>query len=103
MVQTPSIYPSRTPKFRMRLQNYGVNVKYKPGSKQFIADKLSRSPHSDSYSMSHVKEINAVSHIFVGEQRRERLLQETNCDETMKEVKNVITRGWPEAKARLLK
>eukprot|EP00794_Sanderia_malayensis_P016489 gene16489-18129_t len=89
--------------FRLRLQNYNITVQYKPGSEQYIADRLSRSPQQskESCKISYEIETNAVSHVLIGEQWRKNLLKETNNDEAMKELKDVVTKGWPEDKSQV--
>lgn len=103
MIKSLKDIPRRLQGFRLRLQNYHITVQYKPGSEQYIADRLSRSPQpfKESCNINHEIEVHAVSHVLIGEQWRENLLKETNNDETMKELKNVITKGWPEDKSQV--
>eukprot|EP00112_Aurelia_sp_Birch-Aquarium-sp1_P017483 Seg4058.2 transcript_id=Seg4058.2/GoldUCD/mRNA.D3Y31 product="hypothetical protein" protein_id=Seg4058.2/GoldUCD/D3Y31 len=103
MIKPLKDIPRRLQGFRPRLQNYDINVQYKTGSEQNIPDKLSCSPQpfKESCNISYKIEVNAVSHVFIGEQWRENLLKETNNDETMKELKDVITKGWPDDKSQV--
>eukprot|EP00794_Sanderia_malayensis_P013058 gene13058-14400_t len=96
--------PRRLQGFRRRLQNYDITVQYKPGSEQYIADGPSHNPQpsKENYNTNYENEVNAVSHVLTGEQWRERLLKETNNDETMNELKSVITEGWLDDNVKLL-
>ena len=103
MIKPLKDIPRRLQGFRLRLQNYDITVQYKPGSEQYIADRLSRSPQplKESYNISNETEVNAVSHALIGEQWRENLLKHTNNDETMTELKKVITKGRPDDKSQV--
>ena len=46
-------------------------------------------------------EVDAVSHVLIGEQWRENLLKQTNNDKTMTTLKTIITNGWPEDKTQV--
>ena len=62
MIKPLKDIPWRLHGFRLRLQNYDITVQYKPGSEQYIADRLSRSPqpYKESSDISYEIEVNAV-------------------------------------------
>ena len=95
--------PRRLQGFQLRLQNYDITIQYKPGSEQYIADKLSRSPQplKEICNIKKEIEVDAVSHVLIGEQWRENLLKQTNNDKTMTTLKTIITDGWPEDKTQV--
>ena len=97
--------PRRLQKMFMRLQLYDIDIQYKKGSEMYLADTLSRHFIKDQPIKSRFEEefdqvplneqINQI--ITTGEKMSE-LKVETEKDEVLQQVKEVIQAGWPERK-----
>lgn len=96
--------PVRIQRMLIRLQKYDVQMIYTPGKYMFTADTLSRAvDKKESADNEKSAEIQAyvdmiVTSLPVSADRTEQIRKETNADETMKELKETIQKGWPKSK-----
>ncbi|XP_023806683.1 uncharacterized protein K02A2.6-like [Oryzias latipes] len=96
--------PVRIQRMLIRLQKYDVHMMYTKGKYMYTADTLSRAVDKDEKEDSGKgAEIQAyvdmiLTSLPVTADRTEQIRTETNADETMKELKRTILKGWPENK-----
>lgn len=95
--------PLRIQRMLIRLQKYDANLIYTPGKYMFAADTLSRAVDRQEETETCATEIKAyvdmvVASLPVSADRTDQIKQETEKDETMKELKVAIQEGWPEEK-----
>ena len=99
--------PLRVQRFRLRLMRYNYEVIYIPGSKQTIADTLSRAPVEESKEIS-IKSIELsveienyvqgfIGNINASEHRLKEIQQFQNKDPVLKEVKKFTQSHWPKS------
>lgn len=94
--------PVRLQRFRIRLQEFDLNVKYIPGKHMYIADTLSRAPVDsdieveDADLKAHVNMINYL--LNVTPHKQEEIRVETSNDVQLRLVIKCIVNGWPEYK-----
>ncbi|CAC5376660.1 unnamed protein product [Mytilus coruscus] len=98
--------PSRIQKLILRLQKYDINVVYKPGKLMYISDTLSRA-YLNEFDNSCDKDIVAqvhllVKHVSVSESKMDEFRKETDCDDTLTELKKTVKDGWPENKSEII-
>ena len=90
----------RLQRMLMKLQRYDLRVQYKKGTELYFADTLSRAHLSDtSKDLDEELEISMV--LAVSEQKLTQIRQETDNDESLKLLKSVIMKGWPETRSEL--
>ncbi|CAC5396000.1 unnamed protein product [Mytilus coruscus] len=97
--------PPRIQKLMLRLQKYDINVVYKPGKLMYISDTLSRA-YLNEFDNSCDKDIDAqvhllVKHVSVSESKMDEFRRETDCDDTLTELKKTVKDGWPESKSEI--
>ena len=97
--------PRRLQKMFMRLQLYDIDIQYKKGSEMYLADTLSRHFIKDHPTKSRFEEefdqvpLNEhINQIITTEEKMSELKVETEKDEVLQQVKEVIQAGWPERK-----
>lgn len=90
--------PKRLQSMILRNQEYAYTLIYKKGTSIPIADALSRAPVDPS---EEVNFISNDSYTVVKNDRLEEIRLATEKDETMEQLKQVISRGWPEDKSSL--
>lgn len=91
--------PKRIQAMLLKLLQYDLQVVYKRGAELYIADMLSRAhPELKPNQKDPFSNINAVSHLRVSTKTAKALKDATAVDETMRDLKDVIFRGWPEHK-----
>ena len=89
-------------RFRIRLQEFDLSVKYKPGKLMYLADTLLRSPIDsddvieDGDMKAHVNLINYM--INVSPEKQNVIRDEIYKDFRLIQLRNCITNGWPEYK-----
>lgn len=84
--------PPRLQRMMLRLQNYDITVKYRPGKEMVLADSLSRLNPSPGKEILLEKSIYAVQFTH---DRLQQLKHETNKDPEITTLRDFITRGWP--------
>lgn len=57
--------PKRLQRIMPSLQDYSLNVKWKPGKEMMFADLLSRAPHINKYNFAHLEDkmVNSINEI----------------------------------------
>jgi len=73
----------------IRLQKYGLEVRYEKGSKMFLADTLSR-----AFLLASKQDEN--EYLLMLEETLLIIQQDTEADESLQVLKTVIQKGWPE-------
>jgi len=87
----------------MRLQKYDVTVSYEGGEDVFLADLLSRAylPKRPEPEDKEFEFVILASCVPISDPRLEEIRQETQADETMQTLMNVILQGWPDDKSSM--
>ena len=103
--------PKRLQRMLLELQRYDLDVRYRPGEEQCIADTLSRAPLDQSWeelseeevfqlatleSAEHeIEHTSSREHVRVGDERMEAVMREARKDEEQKTLREWICKGWP--------
>ena len=93
--------PKRLQRLLMTLQQYDVEIRYKPGPEMYLADTLSRAylPTTDrSSTEKEVERIHAIDFLANSEPQLVEIQQETAADPVLQSLTQVILKGWPEKK-----
>ena len=93
--------PKRLQRLLLRLQQYDVDLKYKPGSEMYLADTLSRASLKNitqSKAEEETESIHAADFLSVSEPQLTEIQAETAQDDTLQQLKKTIISGWPETK-----
>ena len=93
--------PKRLQGLLLRLQQYDVEIRYKPGPEMYLADNLScaylpttvRSPTEEE-----VEPIHAVEFLPISEPHLAEIQRETAADSVLQCLTQVILQGWPDQK-----
>ena len=98
--------PLRLQRLRVRLQDYDIDVRYKPGNILFIADTLSRVSYNDvNFNIGDESEIQIslidVTYNITNE-RLEQIKYETRNYVELNALANVIKNGWPNERIDVL-
>ena len=92
----------RLQRFRLKLQGYALDVRYKPGSKLYIADTLYRASIDDgSVKLNDESElqVNMIYETYnMTDARLTEIIAKTQKDGDLQELKEFILKGWPENK-----
>jgi len=98
--------PKRLQRLLLRLYQYDVEIRYRPGREMYLADTLSRayqSPNEEeperSETEKEVESIHAVEYLAISEVQLNEIKQETARDSTLQTLKHMILKGWPDSKA----
>ena len=93
--------PLRLQKMILNVRGYDVEIRYIPGSKQVLADTLSRASvhNDDSGADEEFKAINLV--LSVSEERYEEFQKETKIDPELQAVLAMVKNGWPDTKVQV--
>ena len=91
--------PPRLARFLLQLQKCDIVVRYQPGKNQFLSDTLSRLnlPES-SKKLAPEVEINETtlnSHLPVSPEKYEQFQMETEKDNQLQMLIQVVKEGWP--------
>lgn len=97
--------PTRLQRLMLKIQVYDLRVEYKPGSKMYIADSLSRAPlpesSEDELDENLTVHVNLLkNNLPISQERLEWLEKATMEDETMKLLKEYYMKGWPANKSQ---
>ena len=93
--------PKRLQRLLLRLQQYDVDLKYKPGSEMYLADTLSRAclkNTTQSKAEEETESIHATDFLPISEPQLKEIQVETAQDDTLQQLKKTIISGWPESK-----
>jgi len=86
----------------IRLQKYDLEVRYKKGSKMFLADTLSRGflPAGEQ-DENEFETINMMKYVLVSEERLLQIQRDTEADDSLQVLKAMIQKGWQEHKSNV--
>lgn len=96
MIQLKNLHaaPPRLQRMLLRLQNYNINIVYRPGKTLLLADGLSR---LNSTRASETIELDVqVNLVQFSNDRIQQLRMETACDPVLAPLKDIILNGWPD-------
>ncbi|KXJ06970.1 Transposon Tf2-6 polyprotein [Exaiptasia diaphana] len=93
--------PKRPQRLLLRLQNYDLDIKFRPGDQMYLADTLSSayldtSTDTLSETEKEVESIHAVDYLAISEPQLKEIKSETAKDSTLQLLKNTILQGWPD-------
>ena len=87
--------PKRLQRLLLRVQQYDVDLRYKPGSEMYLADTLSRAfPKAEEEAET----IHATDFLPISEPQLREIQAETAEDDTLQQLKKIIISGWPDTK-----
>ena len=94
--------PKRLQKMLLQLQRYTFDLEYVPGNKMQVADTLSRAACATTKS-DFEKELETVCVVDnrISDPLLEKVAIETQRDETLQTVKELILNGWPNDKSKV--
>ena len=96
--------PKRLQRLLLRLMQYDVEICYRPGKELVIPDTLSRAYLEDN-SQSQTEEETEIIHVMqflpMSRPQFEEIQKETGGDDTLQQLKEMITCGWPEKKEQV--
>ncbi|KAL7879626.1 hypothetical protein SRHO_G00018800 [Serrasalmus rhombeus] len=83
----------------IKLQRYTLNVSYIPGKSMYTANTLSRAvdPKASS-SHTTAEEVQAYVSLPVADAKMQVIREETEKDQILKQLKQVVLTGWPQVK-----
>jgi hypothetical protein len=95
----------RIQRMRLQLQRFDFKLVYKPGKELFIADTLSRAPSprlfTDDVTQDCEEQVHAVLDLVIPhDSTRVKFAAATAADPTLRLLKEVLHRGWPDHKAQ---
>lgn len=97
--------PLRLQRILINLQQYDLEVQYKPGKQLYLADTLSRSSYDDKEFDLKEKEIdlqlNFINYVSISPQKFDQIKTETSNDIELCELLKIIKEGWPESKRKV--
>lgn len=110
--------PKRLQGMMLQLQNYNLNVTYKPGPEMYISDTLSRAaldgqgtnePGLRQCTVSTMDSaqvafsvIDQAQHLNVTDSSLQQIVTETKADDALQELAKIVLTGWPERKDEVL-
>ena len=96
--------PKRLQRLLLRLQQYDVEIRYKPGPEMYLADTLSRTylpTTAHSPAEEETERIHAVVFLPISEPQLAEIQRETAADSVLQSLIQVILQGWPDQKEAL--
>ena len=86
----------------IRLQKYDLEVRYEKESNMFLADARSRAflPAGEQ-DENEFETINMIKYLPVSEERLLQIQRDTEADESLQVLKDVIQNGWPEHRSNV--
>ena len=89
--------PKRLQGMLLKIQKYDIKIVYKPGTKMYLADTLSRAYISGSPSpCEEFEHVNAAKFVLMTDRTKERIKESTARDEVLQQLTEAILKGWPE-------
>ena len=91
----------RLQRLLLRLQQYDVDLRYKPGSEMYLADTLSRAflkSTTQSKAEEEAETIHATDFLPISEPQLREIQAETAQDDILQQLKKTIISGWPDTK-----
>ena len=88
----------------LRLQQYDVDLKCKPGSEMYLADTLSRASLKNitqSKAEEETESIHATDFLPISEPQLKENQAETGREDILQQLKKTIISGWPETKKKV--
>ena len=89
--------PPRLQRMLLRIQHYDITIKYRPGKELLLADGLSRLPNPRSREEIDLDVM--VSMVQFSNNKILELRRETDTDTILRDLQEVIIRGWPKTRA----
>ena len=100
-----STAPKRLQRLLLRLHQYDVEIRYKPGREMFLADTLSRAFLPDSSRSAIEDEIESIhfadNELALPTEHVAEIKAATAHDPSLQAVKQYIERGWPDNKGQV--
>ena len=94
--------PKRIQGMLLNIQKYDTVFSYKPGPQMYLADTLSRAfLTSSANTQGEFERINTLKAISLSKGRQEQIKRDTERDDVLQRLKEVIQRGWPDQKQDL--
>uniref|UniRef100_A0A3B3C2B3 Gypsy retrotransposon integrase-like protein 1 n=1 Tax=Oryzias melastigma TaxID=30732 RepID=A0A3B3C2B3_ORYME len=94
--------PARLQRMLLRLQCFNITLVYKKGKHMYLADTLSRAPHSKKPQSSIEDDaFDVMSVSYISTNRLEELRNHTKEDPELKALSTVIKHGWPDKERQL--
>ena len=96
--------PKRLQRLLLCLQQYDVEIRYKPGPEMYLSDTLSRAylPTTDrSPAEKEAERIHAVDFLPISQPQLAEIQRETAADPVLQSLTQVILKGWPDKKEDL--
>ena len=93
--------PKGLQRLLLRLHQYDVDLRYKPGSEMYLADTLSRAYLKNTIQSKAEEEtetIHATDFLPISEPQLREIQAETARDDTLQQLKKTIISGWPDTK-----
>ena len=93
--------PKRLQRLLLQLQQYDVDLRYKPGSEMYLADTLSRAflkTTVQSKAEEKAETIHAIDFLPISEPQLREIQAETAQDDSLQQLKKTIISGWPNTK-----
>ena len=85
--------PARLQRMLLRLQNYDVTIKYRPGKEMLVADALSR--YSPLIGPEVALDI-AIHHVHITPEKKLEFQRTIQDDPLLRTLADTIVAGWPE-------
>ena len=93
--------PMRLQRMLIKLQQYDLEVHYKPGKELWIADQLSRAYQQNSNEDDLEEELEIQIVLPISTPKLNQLKEDTKNDGTLQRLKEVVLQGWPKYKSDL--
>ena len=94
--------PPRLQRMLLRLQQYDIAIKYKPGKEMTLADCLSRLPSKeDQHEIELDLRVDHLQLAAFSPSRISKLAQETEADPTLSTVMRLVINGFPEQRRHM--
>ncbi|PIK48458.1 hypothetical protein BSL78_14706 [Apostichopus japonicus] len=93
--------PKRLQRLLLRLFQYDIEIRYKPGKEMYLADTLSRAflnTQERSVTEAETESINMIDFLPISKATQRNMQEATDKDPSLKTVKDYIVQGWPEHK-----
>ena len=85
----------------LRVKNYDIDLTWKQGKEQVIADMLSGLVDPEKKEDGQFEHINMCKYRSMGEEKLQKIKDGSDKDVVLSTVKNVIMMGWPEDREKI--